>query len=137
MAAVTATVQYLCHALLFLTATPHRQEETRLIEAMKAYHRGTSGFDHSYWDFYFGYGLLAILYGTVEVALLFVLAALAKSNSFRLRPSIAVFIAANMLHAVLILNYFFLLPATFDLVVSLLLVAAFFAAKSGKAAPTL
>ncbi|HKB46027.1 MAG TPA: hypothetical protein VKC90_16640, partial [Chitinophagaceae bacterium] len=107
----------------------HGQDEINLIEAMKSHYWNFSGFDHSYWDFYFGYGLLAILYGVVEIVLLLLLSSLSKTNSFKLRPVIAVFIFANILHAILILNYFFLLPAIFDLIISLVLGAAFFVAR--------
>jgi hypothetical protein len=41
---------------------------------MKGHRWNFSGFTRSYWDFYFGYGLLAIIWGIVEVIILWQLA---------------------------------------------------------------
>jgi hypothetical protein len=119
-------IQYAAHSFLFLTATPaHGQEETALIETMKALHWDFSGFTRSYWNFYFGYGLLAILWGVIEMILIWQLSVLAKISAIQIRPMIVSLFLANLGHAILILRYFFLIPALFDLIVALVLGLAF------------
>ena len=126
IASIIALIQYSAHAFLFLSATPkHGQDEISLIEAMKSHHWNFAGFDHSYWDFYLGYGLLVILWGFIEVLLLWQLSILAKNVSIRLKPIIALLLLVNVGHAVLTLRYFFLVPAIFDLIVALFLGFAF------------
>ncbi len=120
---------------MFLTAKPtNGPEETTLVEAMKSHYWEFGGFTHSYWDFYFGYGLLAILFGIVEVVLLWQLASLSKIPSIRIRPFIALLLFATLAHAILILNYFFLLPAIFDFITALLLGIAYMKSKVNTAA---
>ena len=61
IASIVALLQYSAHAVLFLSASPkHGAEEIALIETMKSHTWNFAGSIHSYWNFYFGYGLLAI-----------------------------------------------------------------------------
>lgn len=126
IAFVIALVQYAAHAILFLTAkASHGQEEIALIETMKLHRWNFGGFKRSYWDFYFGYGLLAILWGIVEAVLLWQFSKLTKIAPLEIKPMIAILFLANIAHAVLTLKYFFLLPAIFDFAVAILLALAF------------
>jgi len=71
LASLLALLQYCAHAFLFLSARPtHGAAEAAVIDAMKGHRFEFSGLTRSYWDFYFGYGLLAILWGLVEIVLL-------------------------------------------------------------------
>lgn len=128
---ILAALQYTAHAVLFLSATPtHGPDEIAVIETMKAHRFDVYGFDRSYWDFYFGYGLLAILFGLVEVVVLWQLATLAKADSYRVRPIIGMLIFANVAHALLMWRYFFLGPLLFDVAVAACLGWAFLAARA-------
>lgn len=123
IAAVLALIQYAAHSLLFLGARPsHGQEEIDLVEAMKSRRWIFAGRMRSYWNFYFGYGLLAILWGVVEILLLWSMASLANRTS--VAALIAVLLAANIGHAILTLRYFFFLPALFDILVAAVLIVA-------------
>ena len=123
-------LQYSAHTFLFLSAKPtHGPEEITLVEAMKSHYWDFGGFSHSYWDFYFGYGLIAILLGVIEVVLLWQLASISKISSVKIRPFIALLFFATLAHAILILKYFFLLPAIFDFITVLLLGVAYMRAK--------
>lgn len=121
-----AVIQYVAHAILFLTAKPkHGQDEINVIKAMKSTRWNFKGFKRSYWDFYFGYGLLAILFGLVEIALLWQLSIIPENSLPIIKPIIAVLLFANILHGILTVKYFFLLPAIFDLLIATLLVLTF------------
>jgi hypothetical protein len=125
-----ALFQYGVHAFLYLTATPsHGRDEIALIGAMKLQHWDFRGFTRSYRDFYFGYGLLAILWGLIEVILIWQLSVLAKISSLRIRPMIVVLFLANVAHAILTLMYFFSVPAIFDFIVAIFLLSAFIKAR--------
>lgn len=134
LAAVFAAVQYIAHAILFLSATPkHGAEEVAVIDAMKAHRFEFSGFSRSYWNFYFGYGLLGILWGVVEVVLLWQLAKLAEADPRQVRPTIGLLVAANAAHALLTGTYFFPAPVIFDVLVAATLVWSYFASRTHNA----
>ena len=124
IASLLALLQYSAHAFLFLSATPtDGPDEIAVIDAMKS---RVAGLSWSYWDFYFGYGLMVILSGVIQVVLLWLLAVLAKHESYRLRPIIALFIFANVTHALLVWKYFQLIaPMAFDVLIALTLSFAF------------
>jgi len=122
-----AAIQYIAYTILFLSAKPkHGQDEINLINAMKSNRWDFNGFKRSYWDFYFGYGLLAILFGIVEIALLWQLSIIPQNFLPIIKPIIVVLFFANVLHGILTVKYFFLLPPVFDLVVTILLALAYF-----------
>jgi len=117
IASILALVQYSAHALLFLTGSLSHSSPIASVAASRT---------HSYWDFSFGYGLLAIVSGVVEVILLWQLASIAKRHSAEVRPAVALFIFANLTHAVLVWRYFSLIaPVVFDIIIAMLLVCAF------------
>ena len=120
IACFLALIQYAAHGSLFLiAASTHGPGELAKIAASRI---------HSYWDLYFGYGLLAILSGVIEVVLLWQLSLLAKTDAERTRPMVALFFFANVAHAALVWKYFSLLaPVIFDILIALLLVFAFVA----------
>jgi hypothetical protein len=118
-------IQYVAHAILFLRATPlHGQEEVDVINAMKFHRWKFSGFMRSYWDFYFGYGLLAILWGLIEIVLLWDLARLSHTPGVHMSPFIGLLLFANVAHAILTMRYFFLQPVIFDFLIGVVLLLA-------------
>jgi hypothetical protein len=135
IAALLALVQAVAHAAMFLTAQPtNGPDEIAVVGAMKAHAFLFGGFSRTYWDLYFGYGLLAALVVVFEAALLWLLAGLARDEPARLRGVIALLIAYNLAHAALLLRYFFLVPIVADGVVTLVLVLALLSARSRRAA---
>jgi hypothetical protein len=114
VASILALIQYGAHALLFLTRSLGRDPGP--VAALAASRT------HSYWDFYFGYGVLAILSGVIEAILLWQLALIAKRHAGEVRPVIVLFIFANIAHAFVVWRYFSLLaPIVFDVVIAMLL----------------
>jgi hypothetical protein len=127
VASALALIQYLAHATLFLSARPtHGPSEIAVIDAMSS---RLPGLPRTYWDFYFGYGLLAILSGFVEIVVLWQLSMIAATEGRRARPIIAVFLVANVVHALLVWTYFRLVPpVAFDFLVAVTLGLALVAA---------
>jgi len=62
--------------------------------------------------------MLVIWAGVIQVILLWLLAALAKERSSGVGAIVFLMLVANVGHAVLVLKYFFLLPALFDFAVA-------------------
>lgn len=123
---ILAAVQGLAHAALFISAKPrHGDAEVAVVSAMKANRFFAGGL--GYWDYYFGYGLVAAAACLVEAALLWQIATIAATQPLLVRPMIAVFLLANLAHALLLARYFkFPLPIAFDLIIASALVLALF-----------
>jgi hypothetical protein len=129
-AAILAAVQGLAHGALFISAKPrHGDAEVALVTAMKANRFFMGGL--GYWDYYFGYGLVAASACLVEAALLWQIATMAATQPVLVRPMVVVFVLANLGHALLLARYFkFPLPIAFDLIIATVLVFALVAAAS-------
>jgi hypothetical protein len=118
LTAAVALIQGLGHAALFLRAQPrHGPGEVAVITAMRSQNFDFGGFaPHSYWDMYFGYGLLAVLFALFIAVILWLAAGLADQPRQVRRFGTAVGIAVGV-HALVIGRYFFRLPLEFDLAV--------------------
>jgi len=66
-------------------------EELPALEAMKSHSFHLTGSTRSYWDFYFGWGLILSLYTLVQTVMSWQLGSLAKTDSLRVRGMIASF----------------------------------------------
>ncbi len=124
IASLVALLQFLAHTFLLVTYVPrHGPEEVAVVEAMKAYRFSLGGVvAHSYWDLYFGYGLMAAVNCLIEAVLFWQLAGLARSNPSRIKPIVGLFLAANLVHAILVGKYFFLvIPMVTDVLIAICL----------------
>ncbi len=120
--AVVALLQFVGHAALFVRAKPtHGDAEVTVVAAMKAHQFNFGGSMRSYWDMYFGYGLEAAFICLVEAILFWQLATIAGTTPAIVRPTIALFLVANVAHAILVMRYFFLVPLVPDILIALLL----------------
>src|SRR5262245_59794847 len=129
-ASILAFLQASAHTLLFLSARPrHGAEELAAVETMKGHHFTFGGFSRSYWDMYFGGGLLAAWNVFVEAALIWLLAGLATADAAKVRPIVMLLVLANVVHAAFCLTYFFLTPVVADGVIATCLVWAWWAAR--------
>jgi hypothetical protein len=125
IAAGVALLQYVAHAALFLLAKPsHGAEEVAVVAAMKEHRFRFGGFDRSYWDFYVGYGLIAILFGVLELAFLLQASSIARTDPARASLMALVLLVANVGHALVAWRFFFLAPFVGDVAVSACLVWA-------------
>lgn len=128
VAAALAAIQGLAHGALFVSAKPrHGAAEIAVIEAMKT-NRFFARATRSYWDMYFGYGLIAAGVCLIEAVLLWQLAGIASANSAAIRPIIALLIVANVAHVILVGRYFmFVVPMVFDVIIAGLLLWTYIA----------
>ena len=63
--------------------------ELAVIEAMKSNRFAAMGSSRTYWDFYFGFGVIISVLQLVQAVVLWQLGTLAKTDAARLRPIIA------------------------------------------------
>jgi hypothetical protein len=130
--AIVAFVQFCAHTARFVSYVPkHGPDEVGVVAVMKSHYFSFSGAARSYWDFYFGYGLMAAFNCLIEAVLLWQLAGIAKSSPARVRPVAGLFLLANVGYAILVLTYFFPLPAYFDMAIATLLGWVLFTASRG------
>ena len=102
--------------------------EMAVIEAMKANRFEVIGSSRTYWDFYFGFGVIISVLQLAQAVVLWQLGSLAKTDATRLRPIIATFFAAFVANAFLGWMYFFAIPVVMAIAISICLGLAFVAA---------
>jgi hypothetical protein len=126
IAAAVAVFQSTTHAWLLIRYVPrHGQDELAVVAAMKNYSFHLGGIaPHSYWEMYFGYGLMAAVNTLLESIIFWHLASCARRNPESTRFLISLFLFANLVYAALMLKYFFFLPLYADLAVALCLAIA-------------
>ena len=88
------------------------------------------GLTRSYADFYLGMGLGITIFLTGEAIVFWMLASLAKSDSARLRPILAVFLMGYLAFAVNSYLFFFYGPVIAELLIAGCLAGAIFTANS-------
>ncbi len=121
-AAAVALLQFVGHGLLFVRARPtHGETEVAVVQAMKEHRFNFGGSVRSYWDMYFGYGVEAAGICLVEAVLFWQLATIAGTAPAVVRPIVALLLAANVAHALLVMRYFFFVPLVPDALIALLL----------------
>jgi hypothetical protein len=102
--------------------------ETAVIEAMKSHRFDTEGASRTYWDFYFGFGVAITFFLMFQAVVLWLLALLAKTDPFRLRPIIGSFAVAFLLNAAVAWKYFPVVPSALAVAIAVTLGLAFFTA---------
>ena len=111
VAAAVALLLWIAHTALFLRARPtHGPEEVAVVQTMRAHRFDFAGASRSYWDFYFGYGLLAAVVVLVEAVLFWQLAGAPDVARPLVRSVVALFLAYNVGHALVAARYFFITP---------------------------
>ena len=134
----TSTLLRIAAVLMFLYFAGHTAgapwtpgegaSDMAVVNAMKGHQFPVVGVERSYWDFYFGFGLIISVMQLFQAVLLWQLGALAKTDATRLRPIIAVFCASLFANAALSWVYFFPIPVVFAALIAICLLAAFFTA---------
>jgi hypothetical protein len=85
-------------------------EAASVLEAMKSHSFAEQGFQGTYWDLYFGFGLIISLYLLLQAVVLWQVASLAKTDARRIRPIVVSFLVAFVINAGLSWRYFFVVP---------------------------
>ena len=106
-----------------------------MLEAMKSHSFEVMGFKRTYWDFYFGFGLIISGFVLVQTIVLWQLGSLAKTDAVRVRPIIASFLIAFIVNALLAWKYFIAVPVVMTVAISVCLALAFATAGRTQAAP--
>ena len=135
----TSTLLKIAAVLMFLyfaghtSGAPWTPGETptsmAVVDAMKSDHFPVIGVSRSYWDFYFGFGLIISVMQLFQAVILWQLGTLAKTEAVRLRPIIAVFCASLVINAILSWMYFFIIPVVMAVLIAICLLLAFIAAR--------
>jgi hypothetical protein len=108
-------------------------EEVAVLEAMKSQSFSAQGFQRTYWDFYFGFGVIISGYLLVQAVALWQLGAIARADALGVRPIVASFLVAFVVNAVPAWRYFFAVPAVLAGTISICLALAFVTANRTKA----
>ena len=80
--------------------TPAGPGELPVIEAMKTHRFETEGFARTYWDFYFGFGVIISAFLLLQAVVLWQLGLLARTSAVQLRPIVASFLVAFVVNAI-------------------------------------
>jgi hypothetical protein len=100
-------------------------EEAPVLEAMRSHSFDADGFKRTYWDFYFGFGVIISAYLLVQAVVLWQLGSLARTDAARIRPIAASFLVGFLINAFLAWKYFFAIPLVMALAISACLTLAF------------
>ena len=116
IAAGLSLLQGVGHAAAVVRWAPMRgAREAAVVDAMKSQFFVFQSLVRSYWDFFFGYGLLTAFNCLVEAALLWQVSRLASSSDPpAMTMMVAIFLIANLTHGYLDWRYFFFTPVIFD-----------------------
>ena len=114
--------------------TPYTDPKaTSVLEAMKSQSFEAEGFKGTYWDLYFGYGLMAVVFALFIAAALWLTSGLAGQPRQVLRFGACIGVAV-VVHAAIVARYFFRLPLEFDLLVLAGIVTSMLLARRAPAA---
>ena len=124
-----ASILTLIHCILHtvggvLAAPKHGTEQVSVIEAMKSHRFDVMGSMRSYWDFFFGYGLIVTLALFVQAVLFWQLGRSIKTNPGSAKPIVLLFFLNYVGMAMISWRYFFIAPALTEALIALSLVLA-------------
>jgi hypothetical protein len=115
--------------------TPYTDSEaTSVLDAMKDHSFEAEGFKGTYWDIYYGFGLVISIYLLLQAAVLWQVASLAKTDAMRVRPIVASFLVGFLINGFLSWKYFFVVPVVMAGVIALCLAIALVLASRPQAA---
>ena len=120
--AAVITLLYFAGHTLGRPWTPYTTPDAvAVLDAMKTHAFQEQGFKGTYWDLYYGFGLLGCANLLVQAAVLWCLASIAKTDAARLRPIIGILLIGFVVNAALSLKYFFIVPVVMSGVIALCL----------------
>jgi hypothetical protein len=107
--------------------------EVPVLEAMKSHSFDAEGFKRTYWDFYFGFGVIISGFLLVQAVVIWQLGSLAKTDALQVRPIVASFLVAFLVNAFFAWKHFFAVPVVMAVAISVCLALAFVIAGRSKA----
>ena len=135
IAAVVALLYFAGHTA-GMPWTPYMEPAaTPILEAMKNHRFEESGFKGTYWDLYFGFGLVISALMLLQAAVLWQVGSLAKTDPILVRPIVVSFLVAFIVNAALSWKYFFIVPVVMSGVIALCLTIALVLASRTQVVP--
>jgi hypothetical protein len=83
----------------------------------------------TYWDFYYGFGLVISGFLLVQAVVLWQLALRAKADPVGVRPIIASFFVSFLVNTILVWKFFFVVPLVMAIAITICLGVAFVSAR--------
>jgi hypothetical protein len=120
---------------VFSVDVPPGTPEGNVVAVMKSTHFDVMGATRTYWDFFFGFGLIITVSLLIQTILFWQLAGLAKTDAKRLRPIIAVFFLGHIGYAILAWRFFFAPPLIGSVLTAIALGLAYVRAGVPKPSP--
>ena len=108
--------------------------EAPVLEAMKTHTFDVLGSNRTYWDLYFGFGVIISAYLLVQAVVLWQLGSLAKREPALVRAIVVSFLVAFIVNAFLSWKYFFAIPLINAILISVCLALALVFSGRSKAA---
>jgi hypothetical protein len=135
IASVLAIIHAILHTIGGVLSKPNNgAPEIAIIQAMKSQAFNVMGSMRTYWDFFFGYGLIVTITLLVQGILFWQLGTIAKTNAAQIRPIMLLFCFNFLATTVIAWKYFFTAPAVTELLIAASLAGAYLAAPSARAA---
>jgi hypothetical protein len=127
IAAILTLIHSVMHTIGGVFGKPSSGTATMVAATMRLTFPAFGGM-RSYAEFYRGMGLAVTIFLTMDAAILWLLASLAKSDSARLRPILAIFLMGYLAMALNSYTFFFSGPVIAELLIAACLAAAIFTA---------
>jgi hypothetical protein len=135
IASVLAIIHAILHTIGGVLSKPNNgAPEIAIIEAMKSRAFDVMGSMRTYWDFFFGYGLIVTITLLVQGILFWQLGNIAKTNGAQIRPILLLFCFNFIATTIVAWKYFFIAPAVTELLIAAFLAGAYFTASSARTA---
>jgi hypothetical protein len=135
IASVLTIIHAILHTFGAVVSKPNNgAPEIAIIETMKSRAFNVMGSMRTYWDFFFGYGLLVTITLLVQGVLFWQLGTMAKTNAAQIRPILLLFSFNFIATTVVAWKYFFIAPAVTELLIAAFLAGAYFTASSARTA---
>jgi hypothetical protein len=130
IASILTLIHSIMHTIGGIFGKPPSAQAAMIAASMR-YRFEVFGVMRSYADFYRGMGLGITIALTMDAAILWLLASLARSDSARLRPILAVFLMGYLALALNSFTFFFSGPVIAELLIVACIAAAILTAESG------
>lgn len=129
VAAIVAFLYALGHTMGMPWVPDKSPETMAIVQSMTAHRFDAMGAQRSMQDFYFGFGVSISVFMLAQAVLLWLIAGQARLDPVRMRPFIAVLLAAFVANAIIAGMYFFAVPCVMAAIIAICLLAAWLAAK--------
>ncbi len=124
-----ASILTLLHAVLHtvggMFGGPRNAAQSLALASVQEHTFDAFGMTRSYWDFYFGFGLMASLTLLLLTVLLWQLAVLVKTDPDKTRPFLVMLFVMFIAMAAISWYYFFAPPFIMEIIIALCIGAAF------------